>query len=210
MTVRDVVARFKDAHMENGHYMAACPCHSDKTRSLDIVELGGRIRLRCHAGCPTDRILEAAGLDAAELITNPENLPARGKGTEETTDTGLALRQNVEKLGIYLGQLGAIIGVMQRRMDEMERQQAAVTIRHAEVKRLQAQIRMRADQICGKYELTDRDSLRIFRAAIKKDLLKRYGVRDLHDIPAAQLSGAQSLVDGWTNIRLVMERRAGT
>ena len=221
MTVRDVAARFKDAHMENGHYMAACPCHSDKTRSLDIVELGGRIRLRCHAGCPTDRILEAAGLDAAELTTSPENLPARGKGTEEPADGPAELitfsREMVEEMaensrmmGRYIGQLGQMMAVMQRRMDEMERQQAAVTIRHEDVKRLQAQIRMRADQICGKYELTDRDSLRIFRAAIKKDLLKRYGVRDLHDIPAVQLSGAQSLVDGWTNIRLVMERRAGT
>ena len=204
MTAREVAARFKDAFMENGHYMAACPCHLDKNRSLDIVELGGRIRLRCHAGCPTDRILEAAGLDAAELITNPENLPARGKSEE----AGLALQQNVEQLGQYLGQLGAIIGAMQRRMDELERQQAAVTIRHEDVKRLQALIRMRAEQLCGKYELTDKDSPRIFRAAIKKDVLKRCGVKDLHDVPAGQLGGVENLVNGWTNIRLTMERRA--
>ena len=94
-------------------------------------------------------------------------------------------------------------------MDEMEKQQAAVTIRHEDVKRLQALIRMRADQICGKYELTDKDSPRIFRAAIKKDLLRRYGVKDLHDVPAAQLAGAESLVNGWTNIRMVMDRRRG-
>lgn len=120
-----------------------------------------------------------------------------------------ALHEDVEKLGIYLGQLGAIIGAMQRRMDEMEKQQAAVTIRHEDVKRLQALIRMRADQICGKYELTDKDSPRIFRAAIKKDLLRRCGVKDLHDVPAAQLAGAESLVNGWTNIRMVMDRRRG-
>lgn len=119
-----------------------------------------------------------------------------------------ALHEDVEKLGIYLGQLGAIIGAMQRRMDEMERQQAAVTIRHEDVKRLQALIRMRAEQICGKYELKDKDSPRIFRAAIKKDLLKRCGVKDLHDVPAGQLGGVQNLVNGWTNIRLTMERRA--
>lgn len=120
-----------------------------------------------------------------------------------------ALHEDVEKLGIYLGQLGAIIGAMQRRMDEMEKQQAAVTIRHEDVKRLQAMIRMRAEQICGKYELTDKDSPRIFRAAIKKDLLRRFGVKDLHDVPAAQLAGAESLVNGWTNIRMVMDRRRG-
>ena len=121
-----------------------------------------------------------------------------------------ALHEDVEKLGIYLGQLGVIIGAMQRRMDELERQQAAVTIRHEDVKRLQALIRMRAEQICGKYELEDKDSLRIFRAAIKKDLMKRCGVKDLHDVPAAMLGGAENMISGWTNIRMAMERRART
>jgi hypothetical protein len=121
-----------------------------------------------------------------------------------------ALHEDVEKLGGYLAQLGAIVGSMQRRMEELERQQAAVTIRHEDVRRLQALIRMRAEQICGKYELTDKDSPRIFRAAIKKDLMKRCGVKDLHDVPAAQLTGAESLVNGWTNIRMVMDRRHGT
>lgn len=119
------------------------------------------------------------------------------------------LQANVAQLGQYIGQLGAIIGAMQRRMDELEKQQAAVTIRHEDVKRLQALIRMRADEVCGKYEITDRDSPRIFRAAIKKDLLKRCGVKDLHDVPAVQLPGAEKLVSGWTNIRMVMDRRRG-
>ena len=118
------------------------------------------------------------------------------------------LQANVAQLGQYIGQLGAIIGAMQRRMDELERQQAAVTIRHEDVKRLQALIRMRADELCGKYEITDRDSPRIFRAAIKKDVLKRCGVKDLHDVPAGQLGGVENMVNGWTNIRLTMERRA--
>lgn len=118
------------------------------------------------------------------------------------------LQANVAQLGQYIGQLGAIIGAMQRRMDELEKQQAAVTIRHEDVKRLQALIRMRAEQICGKYELKDKDSPRIFRAAIKKDVLKRCGVKDLHDVPAGQLGGVENLVNGWTNIRLTMERRS--
>lgn len=119
------------------------------------------------------------------------------------------LADNVQRMGKYIGQLGQMIAAMQRRMDEMEKQQAAVTIRHADVKRLQGLIRMRAEQICGKYELTDKDSPRIFRAAIKKDLLKRFGVKDLHDVPAAMLAGAESLVNSWTSVRLVMERRNG-
>ena len=119
-----------------------------------------------------------------------------------------ALAENVRQMGQYIGQLGAIVGSMQRRMEELERQQAAVTIRHDDVKRLQALIRMRAEQICGKYNLQDKDSPRIFRAAIKKDLMKRCGVKDLHDVPAAMLGGAENMISGWTNIRMAMERRA--
>lgn len=119
-----------------------------------------------------------------------------------------ALAENVRQMGQYIGQLGAIVGSMQRRMEELERQQAAVTIRHDDVKRLQALIRMRADQICGKYNLQDKDSPRIFRAAIKKDLMKRCGVKDLHDVPAAMLGGAENMISGWTNIRMAIERRA--
>ena len=121
----------------------------------------------------------------------------------------VVLADNVQRMGQYIGQLGQMIAAMQRRMDEMEKQQAAVTIRHEDVKRLLGLIRMRAEQICGKYELTDRDSPRIFRAAIKKDLLKRFGVKDLHDVPAAMLAGAESMVNSWTSVRLVMERRNG-
>lgn len=122
-------------------------------------------------------------------------------------ETVASLQKNTAQLGQYVGQLGMIIGAMQRRMEELEAKQAAVTVRHEDVKRLQARIRMRADEICGKYDLKDRESAKIFRAAIKKDLLKRFGVKDLHDVPAAMLGGAETMIGGWVNIRLAMERR---
>ncbi len=118
-----------------------------------------------------------------------------------------ALQESVEQMGRYLAQMGQLMATMQRRMDEMEARQAAVTISHADVKRLQKMIRTRADEICRKYELQDKDSPKIFRAAIRKDLLKRFLVKDLHDLPAAALIRAEALADSWANIRLVMERR---
>ena len=121
-----------------------------------------------------------------------------------------ALQESVEQMGRYLAQMGQLMATMQRRMDEMEARQAAVTISHADVKRLQKMIRTRADEICRKYELQDKDSPKIFRAAIRKDLLKRFLVKDLHDLPAAALSRAEALADSWANIRLVMERRVST
>ena len=138
----------------------------------------------------------------------------RGRTAEKTIQTDAkttalvpALQENVDQLGRYLMQMGQMMNAMQRRLDEMEARQAAVTISHAEAKRLQALIRGRADELCRKYNLQDKDSPKIFRAAIKKDLLKRFLVKDLHDLPAAALVRAEALLNSWGNIRLVMERR---
>lgn len=118
-----------------------------------------------------------------------------------------ALQENVEQLGRYLAQMGQMMAAMQRRLDDMEARQAAVTVSHGDVKKLNARIRYRADELCRKYSLTDPGSVKAFRAAIRKDLLTRYQVRDLHDLPAASLAGAENMVDSWVNIRLAMERR---
>ena len=122
----------------------------------------------------------------------------------------VAMADNVQKMGQYIMQMGQLLGTMQRRMDEMEARQAAVTISHEDVKRLQAKIRWRADAICGKYGLRDPESARKFRAAIKKDVLARYHVKDLHDLQAAMLPAAHKQIESWTDIRLVMERRVST
>ena len=122
----------------------------------------------------------------------------------------LTLYKNIEQMGKYMAQMGQLISTMQRRLDDMESRQAQVTISHADVKRVQALIRGRADELCRKYNLQDKDSPKIFRAAIKKDVLKRYQVKDLHDLPAAMLPAAEKQVDSWTDIRLAMERRVST
>ena len=127
-----------------------------------------------------------------------------------TAQTMNEMEENSRRMGEMILQLGTMMGAMQRRLDEMEARQAKVTISHAEVKRLQALIRGRADELCRKYNLQDMDSQRILRAAIKKDLLKRFLVKDLHDLPEAALGRAEALVDSWVNIRLVMERRVST
>lgn len=121
-----------------------------------------------------------------------------------------ALQENVEQLGRYLAQMGQMLAAMQRRMDEMEARQRQVTISHGDVKRIQQLIRIRTEEICGKYGLQDPESAKRLRAAMKKDVLKRWGVKDLHDLPDAALPAVESAIGSWVNIRLVMERRAGT
>lgn len=125
-------------------------------------------------------------------------------------DTAVQLHEDVQQMGALMMRMGQVITAMQKRMDEMEARQAAVTISHADVKRIQARIRSRADEVCRKYSLADGQSAKIFRAAMRKDVLRRWQVKDLHDLPVSAQTAAENLIDGWTNIRLVMERRGST
>lgn len=121
-----------------------------------------------------------------------------------------ALQENVEQLGRYLTQMGQLITAMQRRMDEMEARQEKITVSHRDVLQMMARIRWKAGEICGKYNLGDRESGKKIRAAIRKDVLRRAQVKDLHDLPAAMLPAAEKQIDSWTDIRLIMERRVST
>ena len=125
-------------------------------------------------------------------------------------ETAVQLHQDVEQMGALLMRMGHVISTMQRRMDELEARQAQVTISHRDVKQLMARIRWKAGEICRKNNLQDKDSPRIFRAAIRKDVLARHQVKDLHDLPAAMLSATETQIMRWTNIRLIMERRVST
>ena len=125
-------------------------------------------------------------------------------------ETGITLQRNVQQLGQYILQMGQLISQMQKRMDDMEARQAAVTVSHRDVLQLMARIRWKAGEICRKYNLQDEKSPKVFRAAIRKDLMKRYQLKDLHDLPAAMLPAAEKQIDSWTDIRLVMERRGST
>ena len=127
-----------------------------------------------------------------------------------SADSMNQMKENAQRMGDMILQLGTMMGTMQRRMDEMEARQAAVTISHADVKRIQARIRSRADELCGKYNLADRESPKKFRAAMKKDILRRWAVKDLHDLPDAALPAVEKALDSWTDIRLIMERRVST
>lgn len=125
-----------------------------------------------------------------------------------TAQTMNQMEENARRMGEMILQLGTMIGTMQKRMDELEARQAAVTVSHGDVKRIQQLIRLRADEVCGKYGLTDPESVKRMRSAMKKDVLKRWGVKDLHDLPAAALTAVTGAIGSWVNIRLVMERRA--
>lgn len=148
----------------------------------------------------------------SETIMIPDPLEEVQKRMEEQRalallpETAVQLHRDVQQMGEMMARMGQLMAGMQRRMDEMEARQEKITVRHADVKRIQQLIRIRTAEICGKYAL-NAESAKVLRAAIKKDVLKRWGVKDLHDLPAAAKDAVENAIGGWTNIRLVMERR---
>lgn len=118
-----------------------------------------------------------------------------------------ALSGNVEALGAYLVQMGQMMNRMQKRLDEMEENQKKITLTHQDVKDLQGLIRLRAMEYCEKYQITDPACLRKVSAAMKKAVLTRYGVKDLHDVPAIARSAVEAQICHFTDIRLVMKCR---
>lgn len=120
----------------------------------------------------------------------------------------LVPEESARLLSAQVQQLGRILAAMQRRLDAMEQENARrVTISHAQALQLQKRIRLRAEELCAAYALGDPGDAGAFRAAIKKDLLVRCGVRDLHDLPLYLLDRAVALIGAYSNIGLVMERR---
>ena len=125
-------------------------------------------------------------------------------------ETAVQLHRDVQQMGEMMVRMGQLITAMQRRMDEMEARQEKITVSHRDVLQVMARIRWKAGETCMKYNLQDKESGKKIRAAIRKDVLRRAQVKDLHDLPAASLPAAEKQIDSWTDIRLIMERRVST
>jgi N-methylhydantoinase A/oxoprolinase/acetone carboxylase beta subunit len=124
-----------------------------------------------------------------------------------TQDDAAAIRGNVEQLGAYLIQMAQMIQRMQQRMDEMEAQQKKVTLSHRDVKDILQLIRIQGADYCMRYNLLDDGSAKAVRAGMKKAVLNRYGVKDLHDVPAIARQAVEALISRWADIKLVYRIR---
>ena len=109
-------------------------------------------------------------------------------------------------LGKYVVNLSMIVNQMAIRLDEMAARERKITVSHDEVKQLMKMIRIYAGEFCDKYGLPDPKPV---RAAMKKDLMKRSQIKDLHDLPENAITGAMNYLEHYSNIRLVMSLKTG-
>ena len=70
MTVNEFLSRLDGVKGGHGQWTAKCPAHDDRQASLSVsVGEGGRVLLKCHAGCSTEDICTALGLTLKDLFS---------------------------------------------------------------------------------------------------------------------------------------------
>ena len=78
-----LLSRLTKVKGRNGSWTARCPAHDDKGPSLAIRELDdGRVLLHCFAGCETQSVLGAMGMDMTDLFPPDDkrkDYPVTGK-----------------------------------------------------------------------------------------------------------------------------------
>ncbi len=117
------------------------------------------------------------------------------------------LAGNTEQLGRYLVQMAAMMKTIQNRLEQLEENERKVTLSHAEVKDVQLLIRLRSAEYCEKYNIVSSGNLRRVSNGIKRAVLTRYGVKDLHDVPAIARQAVEAQISRWSDVRLMMKCR---
>jgi len=72
MTLQDFLNGLQKVERRGTGFMARCPIHEDKTPSLSVCEVNGRILVNCFAGCATEEVIGAMGLKMSDLFTGNE------------------------------------------------------------------------------------------------------------------------------------------
>ena len=79
-----VVERLQGVRRTGDRATALCPSHDDSDPSLSVaVADDGRVLLCCHAGCPTERVVESIGFEMSDLF--PTNGGRRTDRPEAST-----------------------------------------------------------------------------------------------------------------------------
>jgi hypothetical protein len=83
----DFLGILKAESCGDGQWKAPCPCHDDTNPSLSVgIGDNGKILIHCHANCPIEKIVAAAGFTMSDLF--PESRPRRERWTKGTLQTG--------------------------------------------------------------------------------------------------------------------------
>ena len=78
-----ILGKLENVRAVGGEHSARCPAHHDRNNSLSVgMGEGGRVLLKCHAGCTSEAIVGALGLTMGALF--PRDRPAERRVVAET------------------------------------------------------------------------------------------------------------------------------
>jgi hypothetical protein len=66
--LNNVLTRLDGVQKTSSGHIACCPAHDDHDPSLSVKEEDGKVLLNCHAGCDTEEVVDALGLEMADLF----------------------------------------------------------------------------------------------------------------------------------------------
>ena len=74
MDIVTLLGRFERVKKNGAGYMARCPSHEDKKNSLSLTEAdGGKVLIRCFAGCTAESVMAAVGLKLSDLFAEKKS-----------------------------------------------------------------------------------------------------------------------------------------
>lgn len=116
MNYKDIKTYFTIKQERGDVCKAICPSHNDKKASLSIKydRTQGKTILKCHAGCETEEIVKAAGLEMSDLFDKPMDKDSRKMDIEAvykyTNEEGKVLFEKVRFRGKKFSQRRIIDG----------------------------------------------------------------------------------------------------
>jgi 5S rRNA maturation endonuclease (ribonuclease M5) len=78
--MNEIIMKLKGVKGSGTQYTALCPAHDDKNPSLAVSVKDGKILLHCHAGCSTENIVAAIGLEMKDLFADERPAYTNGNG----------------------------------------------------------------------------------------------------------------------------------
>ena len=84
--VEKVLNRLEGVDESNGSYKGPCPTHGDRKPSLSVSEGDdGRVLIKCFAGCATEEVVAALGLEMKDLFETPNGHRKKFRSTPPRT-----------------------------------------------------------------------------------------------------------------------------
>src|SRR5215211_1784599 len=121
MPVEKVLDKLDGTRESNGSWKALCPAHEDREPSLSVAEGDdGRALLKCFAGCDTENIVAARGLEMKDLFgRNTGSVGGRKKFVSTPPKTPASL-PDAEPLPCNLENYAAVKGLPAEFLKKLE------------------------------------------------------------------------------------------